>query len=91
METTFDNKCAILSAIWMEHRNDTGLEEFIRYNDLGLPLAYAIDNGIITKTSQVDDFISEAFGNLLDLFDVSDSGWNTLDEFWQTLDDISGR
>ncbi len=91
MDTSFDNKCAILSQLWMEHRADPGLEDFIAYNDLGLPLAYAISNNIVAKTSKADDFISEAWGSLLDLFDVEDSGWNSLEEFWATLDDISGN
>ncbi len=50
METTLDNKLSILSQLWLDYRDDEEFTDFIEYNDLGLPLAYAISNDIVKIT-----------------------------------------
>jgi hypothetical protein len=87
-ETTFENKCAMLSQLWIEHRTDPGLEDFIAYNDLGLPLAYAFANNAATPTGKGKDVIGETFALLLEMFDIQDEGWTDLDSFWDTINDI---
>lgn len=85
--TTFENKCAILAEIWISYRNDENFEDFIAYNDLGLPLAYMIDTEIVAKTDKCVPFIEETFQVLLD-------GLGEEDEDWQSLEDLlisSGR
>lgn len=79
-ETTFHNKCDILSELWMNYRHDQNFEEFISYNDLGLPLAYAIANGIATATEVSERFISETFALLLSSLELEDNGYVTLDD-----------
>ena len=41
----------------MEYRDDVEFKDFIEYNDLGLPLAYAIAEGIVEKTDIASNFI----------------------------------
>ncbi len=36
-KTTFENKCDILSDLWMNYRFEKQFEDFVNYNDLGLP------------------------------------------------------
>jgi hypothetical protein len=79
-ETTFQDKCNILSELWMNYRNDDNFEEFIKYNDLGLPLAYGIANGIVKATDISDKFINETFNLLLSSLEVEDNGYVTLDD-----------
>jgi hypothetical protein len=79
-ETTFQDKCNILSELWMNYRNDDNFEEFIKYNDLGLPLAYGIANGIVKPTEISDKFINETFNLLLSSLEVEDNGYVTLDD-----------
>ena len=86
-ETSFENKVAILSDLWIEQRTDPGLEDFIQYNDLGLPLAYAIHNKLVVPNGKATDVVAETFGMLLDLFDCSDEGWDSLDAFWDSIND----
>ena len=81
-ETTFQNKCDILSELWMNYRNDDNFEEFISYNDLGLPLAYALANGIATATEVSNKFINETFQLLLSSLEVEDNGYVTLDDIF---------
>jgi hypothetical protein len=79
-ETTFQDKCNILSELWMNYRNDDNFEDFISYNDLGLPLAYGIANGIVKATDISDKFINETFNLLLSSLEVEDNGYVTLDD-----------
>ena len=78
--TPFSTKCEILSQLWMEFRNDENFADFIEYNDLGLPLAYAFANEIADPKNNAVDFINETFDVLLGALDVEDTGYNNLDE-----------
>lgn len=81
--TTFENKCGILAELWINYRYDQDFAEFISMNDLGLPLAYAIDSGIVDKTDLAVKFIEETFDLFLAGFEYEeDSGWNSLDEIF---------
>lgn len=79
-ETTFDNKVAILADLWLGYRNDETFTDFIEYNDLGLPLAYALDNGLVVANEKTSAFIDETFALLLDGLEQEDTGFNTLNE-----------
>ena len=79
--TPFENKCGILADVWITYRNDEEFKDFIAYNDLGLPLAYAIDNEIVKHTEAAEKFINEAFDLLLSGLGIDeDKGWEFLDE-----------
>ena len=78
--TTFENKCLILADLWLNYRNDTQFVDFLEYNDLGLPLAYAISEGIVDTTDLATNFINETFDLLLAGLGIDDAGWETLDE-----------
>jgi len=82
METTFDNKCVILADLWLEYREDPEFEDYIKYNDLSLPLAYAITNKIIEPSDRAKSFINEGFALLLDLLDVLDDNYQSLDDLF---------
>jgi hypothetical protein len=64
----------------MDYRVDSEFQDFIEYNDLGLPLAYAIAEGIVEKTDIASNFINEAFDILLSALGVEDTGFNSLDD-----------
>jgi hypothetical protein len=80
METTFDKQCEILSDLWLNYKGDVEFETFIQYNDLGLPLAYAVSNGIVEPSDKANNFISETFSLLLAGLDVEDSDYQSLDD-----------
>ena len=82
METTFDNKCVILSDVWLNYRDDEDLEAFVQYNDLGLPLAYAIGEKIVKPTAEAKKFVEEAFDLLVVALDIEDEGFESLDEMF---------
>lgn len=81
--TLYSKKCEILADIWTTYRGEKEFASFISYNDLGLPLAYAISNNIIESSNSAETFINEAFDLLLDLLSIeNDPGFETLDEIF---------
>jgi hypothetical protein len=78
--TNYTDKCSILAELWLNYRSDEEFQDFIEYNDLGLPLAYAIDNSIVKSTEMAQRFVEETFDVFLATLDVEDTGFENLDE-----------
>jgi hypothetical protein len=78
--TPFSSKCEILGELWLSYRSEENLEDFLEYNDLGLPIAYAIANNIVKPTDLAKAFVEETFDLLLASLQVEDEGWEALDE-----------
>jgi len=81
-ETTSENKADILSELWLHYKGDPNFEDFFAYNDLGLPLSYAVNNGIVKGTELSDKFINETFILLLASLEVEDEGFTSLDDIF---------
>jgi hypothetical protein len=79
-ETSFSAKCEILGDLWLNYRNDEEFQDFVEYNDLGLPLAYALANGIVETSEKATKFVEESFELLLAGLDVEDTGFESLDD-----------
>jgi hypothetical protein len=80
--TTQENKADILAELWLNYRDDQNFEDFIAYNDLGLPLAYLLSTNIVKGTEMADKFIDETFELLLASLEVEDTGFETLDDIF---------
>jgi hypothetical protein len=78
--TTYSDRLAILSDLWLNYRQDEEFQDFIEYNDIGLPLAYAIANDIVISTDIAEKFVNETFELFLTGLDVEDTGFETLDD-----------
>jgi hypothetical protein len=76
----FDNKVSILAELWMNYRDDKQLEDFIEYNDLGLPMAYFLMNELVLPTKQSEIYINETYDLLLASLGVDDVEYESLDE-----------
>lgn len=79
-ETKFEDKCYILSDLWMNYRVESEFSDFLKYNDLGLPLAYSIGEDIVKSTEVAENLIIETFDLLLAAVGVEDSGFDTLED-----------
>ena len=77
---TFENKITILAELWMNYRDDEDLQDFVEYNDLGLPLAYFLVNEIVLPTSQSELYINETYDLFIASLQVADKEWGSLDE-----------
>jgi hypothetical protein len=79
--TPFETKCSILADLWMDYRDNEDFVDFREYNDLGLPIAYAISNDIVKSLPMAEQFIDETFGLLLAALEIpEDTGFETLDD-----------
>lgn len=77
-ETAYETKIQILSEFWIDYKNDEEFEDFVTYNDLGLPLAYALANGIVEGGDLARSFIDETFATLLDSLNIEDDGYDDM-------------
>jgi hypothetical protein len=87
--TDFRNKAEILSELWMDYRDDEEFKDFVEYNDLGLPLAYAIANGIVEASPMAEQFVDETFRLLLAALGVTDTGFYTLQELLEAAPEVT--
>jgi hypothetical protein len=78
--TNYTDKCSILAELWLNYRSDEQFQDFIEYNDLGLPLAYAIDNNIVKSSEMAQRFVEETFDLFMASLEVEDTGFENLDE-----------
>ena len=86
MTTDFSNKVSILAELWMNYRDDDHLDDFMDYNDLGLPMAYLLMNEIVLPTEQSEIYIDETFDLLLGALSIEDEGFESLDELLGSAD-----
>jgi hypothetical protein len=87
--TPYSNKCEILAELWLNYRNDEDFQDFTEYNDLGLPLAYAIANDIVKSTEMAQRFVEETFDLLLAGMNLEDTGFDTMDDILSQSEAIS--
>jgi hypothetical protein len=64
----------------MNHRADEEFRDFVEYNDLGLPLAYAISENVVSVSDKAKLFIEETFDVLVAGLEIEDEGFDTLEE-----------
>jgi hypothetical protein len=79
-ETPFDTKCEILSDLWMDHRHQEDFEDFISYNDLGLPLAFLVNGELVTPSEMAKSMIDETYELFLATLEIKDTGFDSLDD-----------
>lgn len=78
--TDFLTRCNILADLWLNYRKDEEFSDFIDYNDLGLPLAYALANNIVSTSKLAEQMINETWELLLAGLGIEDDGFTSLDE-----------
>lgn len=80
--TSFDNMCSILSDLWMNYKYDEEFEDFVQYNDLGLPLAFLIAENLVEPKEIAKAYISETWDIFLEALSLED------DKEWQSLEEM---
>jgi hypothetical protein len=76
----FSKKCEILADLWLNHRSDDEFQDFIEYNDIGLPLAYAFAEDLAKPTEIGIRFVDETYSLLCEALDLPDDiEWDSLE------------
>ena len=88
MPTNFETKCAILSDLWLNYKDNEELEDFVEYNDLGLPLAYLIHTNLVAVNETGIPYVDETFNLLCAALGLdSDDEYDSLNELMQLEDE----
>lgn len=59
--TEFNKRVAILSDFWLNYKDQDGFEDFVEYNDIGLPLSFMIAEDIVKSTPVAEAYITECW------------------------------
>lgn len=55
-------KCNILADLWENYRSEDTFKDFIQYNDLGLPMAYMLREGLVEEITEAGQlYVNETF------------------------------
>jgi hypothetical protein len=84
--TTFDSKALILGQVWLTLKDDSEWRDFIWYNDIGLPLAFAFSEKIINHTTDLEQYINETWDLLLEAMQLEDIGFDDIQDMFDAQD-----
>lgn len=79
-KTNFAIRCKILADLWMQYRFEKQFEDFVAYNDIGLPMAFMVSEDLVRPGELAKDMIDETFELLLASLKISDDGYESLDD-----------
>lgn len=86
----FEDKCTILGQFWYEFRDEEGdMSDFIKSQDVGLPLAWFISTGVVKSLELGEVLINETFQAFLDALHLEESeivGLNSLDSLLEKIE-----
>jgi hypothetical protein len=80
--TDFDSKALILGQLWVNFKTDDEWSDFMEYNDLGLPLAFAFAEGIINHTPTLEQYINETWDLFIEGLGIQDEGYARLEDIF---------
>lgn len=80
VENSFENKCAVLSDLWMQYRFDKEFEDFVEYNDLGLPLAFLVGEELVKPALLAKEMIEETYALLLAALEREDGDYESIED-----------
>jgi len=84
MTTPYNIKYAILSDLWTQYKTDKDMADFFEYNDLGLPLAFMIEQKIVESTPIAQVYIEETFELLVESLGLDpDDEFESIDEMFE--------
>jgi hypothetical protein len=85
MVTDFENQASILAKLYMNYKDDVQFEDFVEYNDVGLPLAYLMSEGLSIPTDDGVRYIQETWELFLGGLDIEDTGFETLEDVFEVI------
>ena len=78
MTTTLENKIAILGKLWLDYKFDEDFQDFIEYNDVGLPLAFIVSENLATLSESGEKYLDETWNLFLESIGIEDVGFDNL-------------
>lgn len=79
----YSKKCLILADFWLNYKDEEGFEDFVEYNDIGLPLAFMIAEDIVLSTPIAEVYVNEAWELLCAAMNVdSKQNYDSLEDMF---------
>lgn len=79
--TPFDTQCEILSDLWLNYRDEEDVIPLFEYFDMGFPMAFAHNQGLVKLEPVAITMISECWTGVLEAFgNEEDTGFTDLSE-----------
>ena len=89
MPTNFGNKASILADLWINFRDEEQFSDFIKYNDIGLPLAYFVHTELVKPADQAIMYIEETFNLLCAALELDLEGdYESLNEMFDKSNNV---
>jgi hypothetical protein len=87
MSTPYKIKHKILANLWTNYKDDQDMTDFFEFNDLGLPLAFMIEQKIVKSTPVAQVYVEETFELLVDSLGLDpDDEFESIDEMLELAD-----
>ena len=72
----------------MDSKSDKYFKDFIEYNDIGLPIAFLVDNELVEPGKLARQYVYETWDIFLAALEIKeDLGWESLEEVFNFVDD----
>ncbi len=83
----FADKTGILGQLWIDFREDDNFKAFMEYNDIGVPMAYYVAEGLVKELSPLgEQYIEESLEMFFTLLNITEEEVDGLEQL--SLDDI---
>lgn len=76
----FADKTGILGQLWIDFREDEKFSAFMEYNDIGVPMAYFIAEGLVNPTPLGEQYVEETLDMMFTLLEITEEEVDELDE-----------
>lgn len=72
----------------MDYKTDKYFKDFIEYNDIGLPIAFLVDNELVEPSKLATQYVYETWDIFLAALEIKeDIGWESLEDVFNFVDD----
>lgn len=79
----YSKKCLILSDFWLNYKDEEDFDDFVAYNDIGLPLAFMIAEDIVVSNPVAEVYVNEAWELLCSALNVdSKQDYDSLEDMF---------
>jgi hypothetical protein len=72
----------------LNYKGEPEFDDFIEYNDVGLPLAFCISQEIVSASDMATKYVNETWDLFLESLGAEDTGYSSLDELLSGFDKL---
>ena len=77
----FADKTGILGQLWIDFRDDDNFSAFMDYNDIGVPMAYYLAEGLVTSLTPLgEQYVEESIDMMFKLLEITQEEIDGLEE-----------